>query len=152
MTTESSQDSPLQESAEARVYRIALRRTGWGLAILAVVAVAVGVPVAGGRGVIAALAGVAVAALAGLTTQFAMSWGHKRSTDQMAIAIAGSWLLKMVIIVIALLVLQGIEGFHKQLFAAFVVAGVLLTLAVDFWVLRTSRVPYVEPGSKTADS
>ncbi|WP_430868600.1 hypothetical protein [Demequina aurantiaca] len=138
------------ETAEARVYRLALVRTGIGLGILAVLAIAVGAVVAGGRGVVAALVGVAVAALAGLTTQAAMAWGHKRSTDQMTMAIAGSWLLKMIIIVAALLILQGIDGFHKELFAAFAVTGVLLTLAVDVWVLRASRVPYVTPGSKSS--
>lgn len=140
---------PPQETAEARVYRTALRRTGVGLGVLALLAVAVGAFVAGGRGVIAGLVGVGVAALAGLTTQAAMSWGHKRSPDQMTMAIAGSWLLKMILIVAALLILQGIEDFHKEVFAAFAVTGVLLTLAVDFWVLRASRVPYVEPGSKS---
>ncbi|WP_061962704.1 hypothetical protein [Demequina aurantiaca] len=155
MTTEStpvgdseSQPDVQEETAEARVYRTALRRTGVGLAALAVIAVVVGALVAGGRGVVAGLVGVGVAALAGLTTQAAMSWGHKRSTDQMTMAIAGSWLLKMIIIVAALLILQNIESFHKQLFAVFAVSGVLLTLAVDFWVLRASRVPYVVPGSK----
>lgn len=137
------------ETAEARVYRTALRNTMIGLAILAVLAVVIGALVAGSTGVIAALVGVAVAALAGLTTQAAMAWGHKRSTDQMAMAIAGSWLLKMFIIVIALLILQGIENFHKELFAAFAVTGVILTLVVDFWVIKASRVPYVEPGSKS---
>ncbi|WP_062212841.1 hypothetical protein [Demequina oxidasica] len=137
-----------QETAEARVYRTALRRTGLGLLALAIIAIVVGALVAGGRGVVAGLVGVGVSALAGLTTQAAMSWGHKRSTDQMTMAVAGSWLLKMVIIVAALLILQNIESFHKQLFAIFAVSGVLLTLAVDFWVLRASRVPYVIPGSK----
>lgn len=140
------------ETAEARVYRTALRRTGLGLVVLAVLAVAIGAWVAGGRGVVAALTGVAVAALAGLTTQAAMWWGHKRSPDQMTMAVAGSWLLKMFIIVVALLLLQRVENFHKELFAAFAVTGVLLTLAVDFWVLRASRVPYVDPGSKTSAS
>lgn len=135
------------DATESRVYRTALYRTGFGLGVIAVLGVVIGAVVAGGRGVVAALVGVGVAALAGLTTQAAMSWGHRRSTDQMAIAIAGSWLLKMVLIVVALLVLKKVDGFHKELFAAFAVAGVLLTLVVDFWVLRASRVPYVKAGS-----
>jgi len=149
MTTESTSTPAIPEqSTEAMVYRTALRRTAMGLGVLAVLAVAIGAAVAGGRGVVASIVGVAVAALAGLTTQAAMAWGHRRSTDQMTMAIAGSWLLKMIIIVVALLVLQGVINFHKELFAAFAVTGVLLTLAVDFWVLRSSRVPYVDPSSK----
>lgn len=137
-----------EETAEARVYRTALRRTGIGLGVLAVLAVAVGALVAGGRGVVAALVGVGVAALAGLTTQAAMSWGHKRSVDHMTMAVAGSWLLKMFFIVVALFLLQRIDGFHKELFAAFAVVGVVLTLAVDFWVLTKSRVPNVIPSKE----
>lgn len=136
------------QSVESSVYRTAMRRTVFGLAVLAVLAVIVGMIIAGGSGVTAALVGTGVAALAGVMTQVAMLWGHSRSTDQMAMAVAGSWLLKMAVIVVALLVLKQVEGFHKELFAAFAVAGVLLTLAVDFWVLRSSRVPYVETGSK----
>lgn len=165
MSTEPTSDDPTvqdvkaaqavtkgKEPGEARVYQLALRRTVVGLAVLAVLAVVVGALVAGGRGVTAALVGVAVAALAGLTTQAAMSWGHKRSADQMTMAIGGSWLLKMFLIVIALFLLQRVEGFHKELFAAFAVVGVLLTLAVDFWVISKSRVPYVAPSSKTTAS
>jgi len=140
------------QSVESSVYRTAMRRTVFGLAVLAVLAMIVGAIIAGGPGVAAALVGVGVAALAGVTTQVAMLWGHSRSTDQMAMAIAGSWLLKMILIVVALLILQGIDGFHKELFAAFAVVGVLLTLAVDFWVLRKSRVPYVSPSSKSPSS
>jgi hypothetical protein len=132
---------------ESLTYRRALRVTAIGIAALAIIAVPVGLLVGGTAGLIAAEIGVAVAALSGVTTQIAMVIGHQREPHIMAAIVGGSWLLKMFIIVIALLVLQGIDGFHKGLFAAFAVIGVLGTLAVDFWVIRSARIPYVDPGA-----
>lgn len=132
-------------TAESITYRRALRITVIGIAALAVLAVPVGLLVAGGPGLVAALVGVGVAALSGVTTQVAMVIGHDREPHIMAAIVGGSWLAKMVIIVIALLVLDGIEGFHKALFAGFMLVGVIGTLAIDMWVMRAARVPYVEP-------
>jgi hypothetical protein len=121
------------------------------LGVLAVVAVPVGLLIAGMPGLTAALVGVVVAAIAGVTTPVAMLVGHTRPVEILAAIVAGSWLLKMIVIVVALLVLSGIEGFHRELFAAFVVVGVLGTLAVDVWLLQRARVSYVEPGSNSPD-
>lgn len=134
---------------EAVTYRRALRVTIIGIAALAIVAVPVGLLVAGGAGLAAAEIGVAVAALAGVTTQVAMVVGHHREAHVMAAIIGGSWLLKMLIIVVALLLLQNVDGFHKGLFAAFAVVGILGTLAIDFWVIRSARIPYVDPGARS---
>ncbi|WP_084077037.1 hypothetical protein [Demequina sp. NBRC 110057] len=132
---------------ESRTYRRALRVTVIVIVALAVIAVPVGLLVAGGAGLLAAEVGVAVAALAGLTTQIAMLVAHQKPPHIMAAYIGGSWLGKMLIIIVALLVLQGIEGFHKELFAAFAVTGIIATLAIDFWVIRNARIPYVDSGS-----
>lgn len=133
---------------EATLYRRALRVSVIGLAALAVVAIPVGLLVAGGAGLLAAEVGVAVAALAGITTQVAMMVGHRHTPHMMAAILLGSWLLKMIIIVIVLLVLQGFEDFHKGIFAVFMLVGVFGTVAADLWAVRASRVPYVDPGSK----
>ncbi|WP_084101824.1 hypothetical protein [Demequina sp. NBRC 110051] len=133
---------------ESLTYRRALRVTAIVIAALAVIAAPVGLLVAGGAGLVAAEIGVLVAALAGLTTQIAMVIAHDKPAHVMAGYVGGSWLAKMLIIVIALIVLQGIDGFHKVLFAAFCVGGVLATLVVDFWVIRSARIPYVDGRSK----
>src|SRR5690554_2202905 len=133
---------------EANVYRRALRLTAIALGVLAVIAVPAGLLIDGVPGLVAAEVGVAVAALAGITTQVAMMMGHSRAPHMMAAVLMGSWLLKMVIIVIALLVLQGIDDFHRGLFATFVLVGVFATLAIDLWAVRGARIPYADPGSK----
>lgn len=132
---------------ESRTYRRAMRVTAIGIAALAVIAIPVGLIIAGGAGLLAAEVGVAIAALAGLTTQGAMVLAHAKPAHVMAGYVGGSWLLKMLIIIIALIVLQGIDGFHKGLFAGFMLVGVIGTLAIDFWVIRKARIPYVEGGS-----
>ena len=133
---------------EANLYRRALRLSAIGLGALAIIAVPVGLLVDGGAGLLAAEVGVAIAALAGLTTQVAMLFGYSRLPHMMAAMVLGSWLVKMLIIVIAMLVLQGVDGFHKVLFAVFMLVGVFGTLAADFWAVRSTRLPYVDPGSK----
>lgn len=135
-------------SEEVKMYRKALRVTAIGLGALAVIAVPAGLLVAGWGGVLAAVLGVGVAALAGLTTQVSVIVGRSRAPHMMAAIVLGSWLLKMVIIIIAFLILQGVEGFHRPLFAIFMLVGVFGTLAADLWSVRESRIPYVDPGSK----
>lgn len=132
---------------ESRTYRRALRITVYCLVGLAILAIPVGLLVAGGAGLAAAEIGVAVAALAGLTTQGAMVLAHDKPAHVMGAYVGGSFLVKMLIIIVALLALQGIDGFHKGLFAGFMLVGVLATLAIDFWVIRKARIPYVEGGS-----
>lgn len=133
---------------EANLYRRALRVTAIGLGVLAIIAIPVGLLIDGAAGLLAAEVGVAVAALSGITTQVAMAVGHRRAPHMMAAIVLGSWLLKMLIIVIVLLVLQGVDGFHKGLFAAFMLVGVFGTVAADLWAVRAARLPYVDPGSK----
>ncbi|MDN4481115.1 hypothetical protein [Demequina muriae] len=132
---------------ETATYRRALRATAIAIVALAIIAVPVGLWVDGGSGVLAAEAGVAVAALSGITTQVAMLLGHRQAPHIMAAYIGGSWLLKMLLIVIALVALGSIEGFHRGLLAGFALAGVVATLAIDMWAMRAGRIPYVDPSS-----
>ncbi|WP_062071813.1 hypothetical protein [Demequina sediminicola] len=132
---------------EYTTYKRAMRITIVGIVVLAIAAAVVGPLVAGWAGLAAAELGVLIAALAGLTTQAAMVMSHQKPATTMAAYVGGSWLVKMLIIVIALIVLQNIEGFNKGLFAGFMLVGVLGTLAIDFWVVRQARIPYVDSGS-----
>lgn len=135
-------------SAEAAMYRKAAVLTGVVLAALAVVAAVVGLAVDDARGMWAALVGVAIAALAGLTTQLVMVVGHRMQVASMAALVMGSWLVKMIVIVDALVALRAVEDFPRGLAGAFLMAGIVATLAVDVWVVQRGRVPYVQPSSK----
>ncbi|MEX0913824.1 MAG: hypothetical protein WDZ57_02610 [Demequina sp.] len=132
---------------EADVYRRALYATGVVIIVIAVVGAVVGYTIDGVTGLVGAGTGVGVAAVSGLTTQAAMLVGHRKSSNAMASIVLGSWALKMLLIIVALLVLQGIDGFHRPLFATAALTGVVLTLVIDVWVLHRSRVPYVDSRS-----
>lgn len=136
-------------SAEAQVYRRAMVHTAIALAILAVGGAAVGYLAAGASGAVGALVGAAVAALAALPTQAAMLVGHARSPQALAGIVAFSWLAKMFIIVVAMVLLTRLDDFHRVAFAVTVVIGILLSLVFDIMSMRQARVPYVDPGTKS---
>ena len=134
-------------TAEADIYRRALVLTALALGALAVLAAAVGWLVAGSAAAVAALVGIGVAAIGAIPTQAAMLVGHRRSPQTLAAITLFSWLAKMGVILVALLVLQGVESFHRAAFVIAVAAGLFTSLAIDLWALRKARVPYVDPGT-----
>lgn len=138
-------------TSEADVYRTALRATGVMIVCVAVIGAVGGYMIAGVTGVVAAGTGVGVAAVSGLTTQAAMLIGHRRPSTSLAAIVLGSWAIKMLVIIVALLLLQGIEGFHRPLFAATAMTGIVVTLAIDVWVLHRASVPYVDPEAHRRD-
>ncbi|MDN4474839.1 hypothetical protein QQX09_03095 [Demequina sp. SYSU T00192] len=134
-------------TAEEQLYRRAIRLTSIVLAAIAVVGGAVAWALAGPAGAVGALVGALVAALGAVPTQVAMLVGHRRPPQVMAGIVAFSWLGKMLVIVVALLVLQGVESFHREAFAATAVTGIVASLVVDVATLRKARIPYADPGT-----
>ncbi|WP_296667791.1 hypothetical protein [Demequina sp.] len=134
-------------TAEESLYRRAMRLTVVVLAGLAVLGALVGWFVAGAPGAVAAAVGAAVAALGAIPTQAAMLIGHRRSPQALAGIVAFSWLGKMLVIIVALLLLQGVESFYRPMFAATAVVGLVVSLAIDLLTLRKARIPYVDPGT-----
>ncbi|WP_062380227.1 hypothetical protein [Demequina pelophila] len=136
-------------SAEAQAYRGALVRTAIALGALGVVGAAVAWWWDGPSAAVGAAVGALVAALAALPTQGAMLVGHTRSPSSLAAIVLGAWLAKMFVIVIAMIVLIDLEGFHKVAFATVVMVGIVLSLVFDIMSIRKARVPYVDPGTKS---
>lgn len=133
---------------EAHAYRWAFRTALLALVILAVIAVPLAWALAGQDAALATGIGVLVAAVATLVTPLAMLKAHRLDPVWMAALMGFTWLGKMLVIVVALVVLGGIEGFQKVPFGLAVVAGVLATVAIDMLAIRRSRVPHVVPGSE----
>lgn len=132
---------------ESQLYRRAMRLTVAVLAALAVVGAVVGWLVGGASGLVGAVVGAAVAALGAIPTQAAMLVGHRRSPQAMAGIVAFSWLGKMLVIIVALLVIQGIDSFHRPMFAATAAMGLIASLVIDVATLRRARISYVDPGT-----
>jgi len=127
------------------LFRSALRWVLLFLGALALVSVVVGALVAQGRGVWGALLGTAVAAVFSGTTVWSMWWTSHRSPSTMFAVVAGSWLVKIVVLFVAVAVLQGLDFFHPKVFVIVVIVGVLGSLVLDLVAFQRVRVPYVDP-------
>ncbi|MGC5167840.1 hypothetical protein [Luteimicrobium sp. DT211] len=135
----------VSSEAATALFRRALRDVLLFLTAVTVVGVVVGGIVAGSEGVWGALLGAAVALVFSGTTVWSM-WRSSHSTPAAMLGIvAGSWLAKMVVLVVALVVLQGQDFYSKPVFLVVVLVGVLGSVALDTVNYQRARIPYVEP-------
>jgi hypothetical protein len=135
------------EVSEGRAYRWALVATGVTLGAIAVAGIAVGAAVRGTDGVWGALAGVAVAAVSGMVTQVAMIIGHRRDPLVFASIVAGSWLAKMLVVIVGLLLLGRVESVDRGTFGTVILVAVGATLAIDLFAVRRARISYTGSSS-----
>lgn len=134
-------------SEERAVYRKALLGVAIAIAVIAATGVGAGWAVAGGRGAFAASVGAAAAAIAGLATPASMLIASDRPLATFAAIVSGVWLGKIALVIAVVAVVSSIDGFHREPFAWTLLAGVVASLVVDVWAVRSSRVPYVRPDS-----
>ena len=137
MTPEQRQ--PIGSAAEA-VFRRALRDVLILLAVLLVVGLAVGGLAAGGHGVWGALIGWALAAVFSTTTIVAML-----RTARSSPAVMGTWLAKVLLVIVALAVLRPLDFYSAPVLGAVLAIGVIGSAVLDYRAVSTGRVPYVEP-------
>jgi hypothetical protein len=112
---------------------------------LAVLGIAVGAIVAGTAGVWGALLGVAVALVFSATTVWTMLRTVDSSPTTTAAVVMGSWLAKMVVLVVVLVVLRGLDFYDRWVFAGVLLVGVVGSAVLDYRAVSRGRVPYVEP-------
>jgi len=141
-----------QDVSEVRAALVrAMRWTAVTLALFCVGFGAVAWAVAGPDAAMAGLAGVGVAAFVGLSTQAAMFLGSRLSSTSLSVIVLGSFLLKVVILVLVALAIRG-SDLSTGAFVASLAVAVVATLVIDVLVLARARVPYVtsdrpaEPG------
>ncbi|MFK0241199.1 MULTISPECIES: hypothetical protein [unclassified Microbacterium] len=129
-----------------------LRRTliwsGVATVVLAVVAGGIGFLVAQGEGLVSGLLGVLLAALflsiTGASILIANRWYGDPIYVQLFFAIVlGGWLLKLGLFVVAMILLAGQPWLQPMVFFLSIVAGVLMSLAIDVIVLTSMRLPNV---------
>jgi hypothetical protein len=124
-------------------------RAGALVAALALPAAAlVGWLLAGAPGAWGALIGMGLAvAFFGITVGVALATARMAPT-QLGIWVLGSWLAKMVLLIVVLALLRD-EDFYSRpaLFVALLV-GTVGTLLLEARIVTTTKVPYVEPGPR----
>ncbi len=128
------------------VFRRALRDTLVFLGALLVLALAVGGLVERLPGVWGALLGWALAVLFSTTTVVAMLRTGRSSPGTMAVVVMGTWLAKVLVVVVALALLRPLDFYSKPVLGAVLAIGVLGSALLDYRAVSAGRVPYVEPG------
>ena len=127
-------------------------RTGL-LAALAFVPVAAlaGFVGAGERGALGAALGCLVPASVLLLTWGAAELGAKRSAQAFAGLLMGSYLVKLVVVGLLLALLRDVDGVSRTALGLAAVVGLLLALLVEARVITGTRAPYVEPVPRRTD-
>lgn len=127
--------------AMLRVLRLGLL----GALLAAAVAALVGYAVDGGAGAVGGLLGIAVpvvflavTALVGLVTV-------RLAPQQLAAAVMGSWLIKIILLILVLWLLQGRDFFSTWMFFGAFLVGTFGFLALEAMVLYRARMAYVNP-------
>lgn len=116
--------------------------------VLAIVASAVGFAVAQGEGLVSGLLGILLAAvflaITGISILIANRWYGDPIYVQLFFAIVlGGWLLKLGVFIVVMIVLSGQPWIVPMVFFLSIVAGVLMSLAIDVIVLTRMRLPHV---------
>ncbi|KAA9090069.1 hypothetical protein F6B42_05665 [Microbacterium radiodurans] len=117
---------------------------GVGLVIAGVMAL-IGFFVAGGEGAasgaLGALVGVIFPAFTALSILLGNRWyGHPQWLQIFFAVVLGGWLLKFVLVIIALLVLFQVDWLVRGIFALAVIVAAVASLAVDMVVLSRMRL------------
>ncbi|QWC17023.1 hypothetical protein KKR89_05240 [Cellulomonas dongxiuzhuiae] len=145
MTTDPAA-APAPDPTES-VFRRALRDTGVLLGALTVLGVGIGALVAGQPGVWGALIGVGLALVFSGTTVVAMLRTLHSPPHTMAAVVMGTWLAKVLVVVVVLALLRDHDFYSRGVLAAVLALGVVASAVLDFRAVNNGRVPYVEPGS-----
>ncbi|WP_328799011.1 hypothetical protein [Puerhibacterium puerhi] len=134
-----------QGEPERRVLRRALRDTLLLLLVLAVVGVVVGALVSGAAGVWGALVGVALAAFFCGVTIWSMGRTVGASPATTGAVVMGSWIAKIVVLVVVLAVLRGQDFYDRWVLIAVLAVGAIGSALLDYRAVQRGRVPYVQP-------
>ncbi|GAA2244594.1 hypothetical protein GCM10010145_09320 [Streptomyces ruber] len=118
-----------------------------GAVAAAVVAVGIGYLVDGGAGAVGGLLGIAVpvgflavTAVVGLVTA-------RLAPHQLAAAVMGSWLIKIILLMVVLWLLQGRDFFSTWMFFGAFLVGTFGFLALEAVILYRARLAYVNVDS-----
>lgn len=138
-------DRANDHAAERRVLRTALRDTAVFLVVLAVVDVGAGALAAGMAGLWGALVGVAIAGFFCATTVWSMLRSVGATPAAMAGLVMGTWIAKIVVLVIVLAVLRGRDFYDPWVLLGVVAVGAIGSSLLDYRAVQNGRIPSVDP-------
>ena len=110
---------------------------------ITIIGSAIGFLAAGLPGLLGAVAGSGIALLFVTLTALSVLFGSKLSLGGFYAVVLGGWLLKMILFMFGVALLSRIEGLNGVALFVTLVASILGSLAVDGYVVTTSRIPVV---------
>lgn len=112
--------------------------------VLTPLAALVGFLVDGGAGLRAGLQGACVPGVVLLLTALAAEAGARRSTQAFAGLLLGSYLVKLVAVLLVLYLVRDVAGTARTVLGLTAVVGLLVALLVEARVITSTRAPYVD--------
>ncbi len=137
-----------RQSTAAEVFRTALRSMLRLLVLLLAVGVAAGWATRGLPGVWGALIGVGITLVFSGTTVVAMLRTADSSATTTAAVVMGSWLAKMIVVIVVLAVIRDQVFYDRAVLAAVLAVGVVGSALLDYRAVLRGRVPYVETSTR----
>lgn len=98
----------------------------------------------GGRGVLSALIGAAMATVFVSLTATSVWFGSRLSLAGFFAIVLGGWILKLVLFLILVVLLRNSDFIVGGVIFFTLVSAVLGSLAVDAWVFTRSRIPLIQ--------
>lgn len=133
------------QAGERAMLRRAMRWTLVLVGALVVLGSAVGVLVAGTEGLWGALVGAALAALFCATTVWSMQRTVGKPPTVMAGVVMGTWLAKIVVLIVVLAVLRGADFYDPYVLFVVLAIGAIGSALLDYLAVKGARMPYVQP-------
>jgi hypothetical protein len=125
--------------------RRVLRAGAVGAAVAVPVATLLGAVLGGAQGAWGALIGMGLAvAFFGVTVAVSLVTARMDPT-RLGIWVLGSWLLKMVLLIVVLALLRDADFYSRPALFLSLLVGVVGSLLLEARIVATTRVPYVEP-------
>jgi hypothetical protein len=79
----------------------------------------------------------------GVTVVVALA-SARMSATSLGVAVLGSWLVKMVLLIVVLVLLRDAQFYDRTVFGVVLLLGIVAALAVEALVVVRTRVPYIE--------
>lgn len=133
------------QAAERAMLRWAMRSMLVLVGVLVVVGSAVGWFVAGAEGLWGALVGAGLAAFFCATTIWSMQRTVGKPPTAMAATVMGAWLVKIVVLIVALVLLRGADFYDPYVLFVVLAVGAVGSALLDYQAVRGARMPYVQP-------
>lgn len=146
MTDADDRRAPTGADAARAVFRAALRDMLVLVVALTVVGVVVGYLAAAMPGVWGAVLGVALTVIFSGTTVVSMLKTAGASATMTAAVVMGSWLAKMLVLILALALLRQFDFYDRWLLGGVLMVGVIGAALIDYRAVAHGRVPNVVPG------